>query len=168
MIRMSVQPTNKEELDSNLPFFDFPVAAIRTPPIKVEAKNLIRISVQVKRSFQSVGGMGGIIVRDSLGGEQLQYRSSEPIPSFSRIVIYRKAPTNCTFTVIFGLAGYGEAFFDDFRVELVEADEAPAEGPSNSDIAQTPANRPSRQPRTPDPSMPSTATSPGEARTRRQ
>ena len=69
--------------------------------------------------------MGGIIVRDSLGGEQLQYRTSDPIPSFSRVVIYRKAPTDCSFTVTFGLAGYGEAFFDDFRVELVEADDSP-------------------------------------------
>ena len=132
MIRMSVEPKNKEELDNNLPFFDFPVAAIRTPAIKADAKNLIRISVQVKRSIASTPGMGGIIVRDSLGGEQLQYRTSDPIPSFSRIVIYRKAPTDCSFTVTFGLAGYGEAFFDDFRVELVEADEASG----GSDIAQ--------------------------------
>ncbi len=164
MIRMTVEPKNKEELDSNLPYFDFPVAAIRTPPIKVEAKNLIRISVQVKRSFASAAGMGGIIVRDSLGGEQLQYRTSDPIPDFSRLVIYRKAPRDCTFTVTFGLAGYGEAFFDDFRVELVEADEAPA----GSDIAQAPGSPTSRQPRLPDASLPSTATGPDGARTRRQ
>ena len=164
MIRMSVEPKNKEELDNNLPFFDFPVAAIRTPAIKADAKNLIRISVQVKRSIASTPGMGGIIVRDSLGGEQLQYRTSDPIPSFSRVVIYRKAPTDCSFTVTFGLAGYGEAFFDDFRVELVEADEAS----SGSDIAQAPANRSARQPPSPDPSLPSTATSPSGSRTRRQ
>ena len=164
MIRMSVEPKNKEELDNNLPFFDFPVAAIRTPAIKADAKNLIRISVQVKRSIASTPGMGGIIVRDSLGGEQLQYRTSDPIPSFSRVVIYRKAPTDCSFTVTFGLAGYGEAFFDDFRVELVEADEASG----GSDIAQAPANRSARQPPSPDPSLPPTATSPSGSRTRRQ
>ncbi|MGZ3388473.1 MAG: hypothetical protein ACXVCF_02645, partial [Isosphaeraceae bacterium] len=164
MIRMSVEPKNKEELDYNLPFFDFPVAAIRTPAIKTDAKNLIRISVQAKRSIASTPGMGGIIVRDSLGGEQLQYRTSDPIPSFSRVVIYRKAPTDCSFTVTFGLAGYGEAFFDDFRVEFVEADEAS----SGSDIAQAPANRSARQPPSPDPSLPPTATSPSGSRTRRQ
>ena len=164
MIRMRVEPKNKEDLDSNLPFFDFPVAAIRTPAIKVDAKNLIRISVQVKRSFASTPGMGGIIVRDSLGGEQLQFRTSDPIPAFSRIVIYRKAPTDCSFTVTFGLAGYGEAFFDDFKVELVEADESP----SGADLAQTPANRSARQPSVPYPSLPSTATSPSGSRTRRQ
>ncbi len=164
MIRMNVEPKNKEDLDNNLPFFDFSVAAIRSPAIKVDAKNLIRISVQVKRSIASAPGMGGIIVRDSLGGEQLQYRTSDPIPSFSRVVIYRKAPTDCSFTVTFGLAGYGEAFFDDFRVELVEADEAP----SGSDIAQAPANRSARQPASPGPSLPSTATSPSGPGTRRR
>jgi len=164
MIRMNVEPKNKEDLDNNLPFFDFPVAAIRSPAIKVDAKNLIRISVQVKRSIASTPGMGGIIVRDSLGGEQLQYRTSDPIPSFSRVVIYRKAPTDCSFTVTLGLAGYGEAFFDDFRVELVEADEAPG----GSDIAQAPANRSARQPPSADPSLPPTATSPSGPSTRRR
>jgi hypothetical protein len=164
MIRVSVEPRNKEDLDNNLPFFDFPVTAIRTPPIKVDAKNLIRISIQVKRSFASTPGMGGIIVRDSLGGEQLQFRTSDPIPGFSRIVIYRKAPTDSSFTVTFGLAGYGEAFFDDFRVELVEADEAPG----GSNIAHAPANGSARQPSAPDPTLPSTATSPSGSRTRRQ
>ena len=168
MIRMTVEPKNKEELDTNLPFFDFPVAAIRTPPIKVEAKNLIRISLLVKRSFASVPGMGGIIVRDSLGGEQLQFRTSEPIPTFSRVVIYRKAATDCTFSVTFGLAGYGEAFFDDFRVEMVEADEAPATAPNTSNIAQTPARSPTRQPRVPDASLPSAVSTPAAGRIRRQ
>ena len=104
-------------------FFDFPVAAVRSPAIKVEAKNLIRISVLVKRPIASTPGMGGIIVRDSIGGEQFQFRTSDAIPSFSRVVLYRKAPVDGSFTVTLGLAGYGEAFFDDFRVELVEADE---------------------------------------------
>jgi len=163
MIRMNVEPKNKEDLDNNLPFFDFPVAAIRSPAIKVEAKNLIRISVLVKRPIASAPGMGGIIVRDSLGGEQLQFRTSDPIPSFSRVVIYRKAPTDGSLTVTLGLAGYGEAFFDDFRVELVEADEVPG----SPDVAELPANRTVRQPAPPDPSLP-TATNPSGARVRRR
>ena len=123
MIRMVVQPTSKEDLDKNVPFFDFPIAAMRSPAIPVQAKNLIRITVLVKRSIASNAGIGGIIVRDSIGGEQFQFRSAGPIPSFSRVVLYRKAPSDGNFTVTLGLAGYGEAFFDDLRVELVEANE---------------------------------------------
>ena len=98
-------PRTQEELDTILPkFFDFPVAAIRSPPIPVEANNLIRISVLVKRPYPSAGGLGGIIVRDSIGGEQFQFRTSGPIPSFSRVVLFRKAPADGTFTVMLGLA----------------------------------------------------------------
>jgi len=166
MIRMNVEPTKKEDLDKNLPFFDFPVAAIRSPAIEVQAKNLIRISVLVKRSIASASGMGGIIVRDSIGGEQFQFRTTDPIPSFSRVVLYRKAPSDCKFTVTLGLAGYGEAFFDDFRVELVEATDQPAL--SDPDVAQQPSNRQTRQPLPPDPSPPATTARPADARRQRQ
>ncbi len=123
VIKMEVKPERPEDLDSLGPqFLDFPVAAIRSPRIRVETNNLIRISVLVKRPMPSVPGAGGIIVRDSIGGEQFQYSTSAPIATYSRIVLFRKAPADGTFTVMLGLAGYGEAFFDDFRVEVVERD----------------------------------------------
>jgi hypothetical protein len=123
VIKMEVKPEQPENLDSlGAQFLDFPVAAIRSPRIRVETNNLIRISVLVKRPLPSVPGAGGIIVRDSIGGEQFQYRTSGPIATYSRIVLFRKAPADGTFTVMLGLAGYGEAFFDDFRVEVVERD----------------------------------------------
>ncbi len=65
-----------------------------------------------------------MIVRDSIGGEQFQFRTSEPIPEYKRVLLFRKAPGNGTFTVLLGLAGYGEALFDDLRVEVVEQDDA--------------------------------------------
>lgn len=166
MIRMNVEPTKKEDLDKNVPFFDFPVAAIRSPAIEVQAKNLIRISVLVKRPIASAPGMGGIIVRDSIGGEQFQFRTSDPIASFSRVVIFRKAPSDGKLTVTLGLAGYGEAFFDDFRIELVEADDDAAT--HKPDVALEPSNRRTRQPSPPDPSLPATATNPADARRQRR
>ena len=121
VLRLSALPKNPEDADSTLPpFLDFPAAAVRSPAVPVEANNLIRISVLVKRPIASVPGQGGIIVRDSIGGEQLQFRSTSPIPQFSRVVLYRKAPADGEVSVTLGLAGYGEAEFDDFRVELVE------------------------------------------------
>jgi hypothetical protein len=167
MIRMVVEPAKKEDLDKNVPYFDFPIAAIRSPGIPVQAKNLIRISVLVKRSIASNPGMGGIIVRDSIGGEQLQFRSPDPIPAFSRVVMYRKAPADTTLTVTLGLAGYGEAYFDDLKVELVEAEEDRGTG-DEGEIAQKPRGRNTRQPANPDPSLPSTATNPSASPTRRR
>jgi hypothetical protein len=121
VVKLEVRPEKQELLDTILPnFFDFPVAAIRSPPIPVEANNLIRISVLVKRPYPSSNGLGGVIVRDSIGGEQFQFRTSGPIPAFSRVVLFRKAPDDGNFTVTLGLAGYAEAYFDDLRVEVIE------------------------------------------------
>lgn len=121
VIRLTALPKNPGDAEASLPpFLDFPVAAVKSPAVAVEANNLIRISVLVKRPIASVPGQGGIIVRDSIGGEQLQYRAAEPTARFSRIILYRKAPADGEVSVTFGLAGYGEAEFDDFRVELVE------------------------------------------------
>ncbi len=73
---MIVSAEKPEDLDLMVPFLDFPMAAIRSPSIRVEANNLIRISVLVRRPIRSESGMGGVIVRDSIGGEQFQFRSS--------------------------------------------------------------------------------------------
>ena len=99
VVKMKVSPEKPEELDQMAGFLDFPAAAIRSPSIRVEANNLIRISVLVRRPLAQPGGLGGIIVRDSIGGEQFQYRSSNPIPTFSRVVLFRKAPADGTFNV---------------------------------------------------------------------
>ncbi len=157
-IKLEVKPARPEDLDTVLsPFLDFPVAAIRSPPIRVETNNFIRISVLVKREFPSSPGVGGIIVRDSIGGEQFQFRTSNPIPEYSRVLLFRKAPGNGTFTVTLGLAGYGEAYFDDLRVEVIERDA----GPAAPDVAEgRRRGQPSRAPGLPDPTLP-TAASPG-------
>ncbi len=161
VIKMVVSAENPKDIDLMIPFIDFPVAAIRSPPIPVEANNLIRISVLVRRPVRSEPGLGGIIVRDSIGGEQFQFRSSGAIPAFSRVVLFRKAPASGTFNVTLGLAGFGEAFFDDFRVEVIEA--APVRGSESvdPDLAQRrPSSRTSGSPALPDPSPPAAASLP--------
>ncbi len=161
VIKMVVSAENPKDIDLMIPFIDFPVAAIRSPPIPVEANNLIRISVLVRRPVRSEPGVGGIIVRDSIGGEQFQFRSSGAIPAFSRVVLFRKAPASGTFNVTLGLAGFGEAFFDDFRVEVIEA--APVRGSGSVDpgLAQRrPALGTPGSPTLPDPSPPAAASLP--------
>jgi hypothetical protein len=168
-LKLVVSAEHPEELDTALPFLDFPVAAVRTPPIPVSANNLIRISVLVKRPYKSVPGMGGVIVRDSIGGEQFQFRTSEPIPGFSRVVLFRKAPADGTFTVTLGLAGYGEAFFDDLRIEAIESSPGPNPRRGEPDIAQ--ARRRSAgpgAPPAPDPRTPASAASAAETRRSRR
>ena len=126
MIKMTVMPAEKWGIDSLVPFLDFPACAIRSPAVAVRAGQFLRISVLVKRTRPTVDGVGGVIVRDSIGGEALQFVSHEPMPVMTRVVLYRRAPADGELTVTLGLAGYDSVFFDDLRVERVEA-AAPAE-----------------------------------------
>lgn len=123
-LKLTVEPADPKGLDKLPPFLDFPAAGVRTPPVRVRAKDFLRISVLVKRPVESVAGMGGIVIRDSIGGEALQFRFSDPSPEWQRVVIYREAPADGTITVSLGLAGYAkdkvdEAYFDDFRIEVL-------------------------------------------------
>ena len=161
-VKLEVKPARAEELDTLVPqFLDFPVAAIRSPPIRVETNNLIMISVLVKRVWPSASGLGGVIVRDSIGGEQFQFRTSGPIPRYSRVLLFRKAPADGNFTVTLGLAGYGEAYFDDFSVQVIEQD-------SDSvppDLVQgRQRGRTARSPGLPDPTLPAAASRPLDSR----
>jgi len=165
VVKMVVSSEKPEDLDLMIPFLDFPMAAIRSPSIPVEANNLIRISVLVRRAWPSPPGLGGIIVRDSIGGEQFQFRTSGPIPAFSRVVLFRKAPAAGTFNVTLGLAGYGEAYFDDFRVEVIEEAPVRGSGPVDPDLAQgRQRSRTPGSPALPDPTLPAAASRPVDSR----
>jgi hypothetical protein len=151
-----------DALDKTAPqFLDFPVAAVRSPPIRVEGNNLIRISVLARRVWPSAPGLGGLIVRDSIGGEAFQFRTSGPLPEYYRIILYRKAPIDGTFTVTLALAGYGEAYFDNLRVEVIE--HAPQTTPPN--VVERPRSAPrAMTPKAPRPSAPTALSGPPNSR----
>ena len=117
------------------------------------APMVYRISVDVVRRIGSAPGPGGIVIRDSIGGEQFQFRTSSSLANYHRVVLFRKAPSDGTFTVMLGLAGYGEAYFDDLRVEVVEQQR----GPKDEIVRARPGDSRTRSPRTPDPTLPAAA-----------
>ncbi len=120
VLRMTVKATDKETLNQQDPYLDEPASAVLSPPVKVAANNLIRISVLIRQPYPTPGGRGGVIVRDTIGGEAFQFRSPGPIPTYTRVVLYRKAPADGAVRVLLGFAGFGEADFDDLRVEVIE------------------------------------------------
>jgi hypothetical protein len=110
--------------------------------VKVKAGEFFRISVDVERKLPSAPGAGGIVIRDSLGGQALQFSSSEPLPVFTKIILFRRAPDDGELTVTLGLAGYGAAMFDDFKIERFEAYQPDADVAPPNDVARLP--RPER------------------------
>jgi hypothetical protein len=144
VLRLKVFPAERGGIDELTPFLDFAAAAVRSPAVAVSAGQFLRISVMVRRTVPSAEGIGGVVVRDSIGGEALQFVSAESIPKYSKVILYRRAPDDGELTVTLGLAGYGEILFDDLKVERVEA--APAfELPDVARLPRRPAaERPSR------------------------
>lgn len=119
-LKLVVEPVDKRQLDSFAPFLDFPAAAIRTPPIRVTAGQFLRISVLIQKANPSTAGQGGVLITDSIGGEALQFRSGGSFTKFSKVILFRRVPADGVMTVTLGLAGFGEAYFDDLKVETVE------------------------------------------------
>lgn len=155
-------PKKIDELD---PYLDEPAAAVLSPAVRVAANNLIRISVLVQFPTPTPPGKGGVIVRDTIGGEQFQFRSSGDIPRASRVVLYRKAPTDGNLRVLLGLAGFGEVIFDDFRVEIVE-EGSRDDRPVDPGLVQQPRPDGTR-PILPDPRVPAAAALPSATRRER-
>jgi hypothetical protein len=118
VLKMVVEPEDRALIDKNPPYFDHPVAAIRTPPIPVVPGQFVRISVWAQKEVPSPMGAGGLIISDSIGGEALQFRAPV-LPKMSKIILFRRAAAKGTMTVTLGLAGFGEAIFDDLKVETV-------------------------------------------------
>ena len=107
-------------LDQLPPFVDHPLVAVRSPAVPVKAGEVYRISVMAFLPKPTAPGLGGVIVRDSLGGERLQYRSSGALSgNWYEIVYYRRVPADTTLSVTLGLAGYGLCTFDDLRIEPI-------------------------------------------------
>jgi hypothetical protein len=154
VLKLSVEAADPKKVDELDPYLDEPAAAVLSPPVRVGANNLIRISVIVKRPLGNLGGKAGLIIRDSIGGEQFQFRTGGPIPAPSRVVLYRKAPADGTLRVMLALAGYGEVYFDDFQVQVIEED-IPYRPVDPGLVQETRPDRAS--PRLPDPRTPAAA-----------
>lgn len=117
----------RRSVDSVSPIQDHPVAAVRSPAIPVRARDFVRVRVLVKMPRAITSGSKGLIVRDSLGGELLQFRTTEAITDWREVVLYRRVPEDGEISVLLGLAGQGIAYFDDLRIEVLG--DAPSSGP---------------------------------------
>jgi hypothetical protein len=160
ILKLKVTPTDPGMIDKLPPQLDFPIAALRSPEIPVKAGQFLRISVNFSKPTYHTFGQGGVIIRDSIGGEPLQYKHNDVVIELTPVVLFRRAPADGVVTVTLGLAAYGEAYFNDFKVELAEgtgpgaeSDGAPgpplpdpsAPLPPEADPAT--ANRPATRPR---------------------
>jgi hypothetical protein len=148
VLRLAARPVKDEEIDALPPFFDYPLAAVRTPPIPVATGSFVRIRFKIKLPRMVTAGGGGLLVQDSLGGERLQFRRAEYTENWTDVVLLRRAPADTDLTVTLGMAALGDAFFDDLRIEILERESRNSPAPTEDDLVR---RRPTERPLNPDP-----------------
>jgi hypothetical protein len=95
--------------------------AVHTPAVRLEPGTLVRITGWV-RLPQAIGSStDGALVYDSAGGEPLAVRLAAATPKWKQFTLYRKVPSTGTIHVTMALHGIGTAYFDDVKIEPLQA-----------------------------------------------
>ena len=146
LLKLSVEATDNDRIDRLPPTLDFPLAAIRSPEVKVKAGQFIRISVDIAKPMYHPEGHGGVIIRDSIGASRCNSDPTTSIIDLTPVVLFRRAPADGVVTVTLGLAAYGEAYFNNFKVEVAEGPGAArARRPRRAARPGCPTRRPRRR-----------------------
>ena len=124
VLKLTVDAEVKGTIDDLPPVVEQPIASVVTAPIEPSIPILpgqfVRISVQVKMPRPVPDGFGGLIIRDSWGGEPMQFSYCSLLPDWREIILFRRCPSTEPLTITLGLAGYGAVYFDNLRVERIE------------------------------------------------
>jgi len=102
-----------------------PALWITSPPVAVEAGQLLCIRAWVSIPKPLVGSVDGLSIVESLGGEPLAERIGQT-HGWQEVVLYRQAVRSGPLELTFGLTGLGEVLLDDVTVQVIEPGQARA------------------------------------------
>jgi hypothetical protein len=101
--------------------------AITSPPAQLQPGTLVQVSAWVCIPAPIAASADGALFYDSVGGEPLAVRLSEPT-GWKKFTLYRRVPSSGSIQVTLALTGLGTVYFDDVRIEPL----APAVGTSSA------------------------------------
>jgi hypothetical protein len=114
-LEISVKPP---EEGSAAALLETPPAWIVTPPVAPPAGGWVRISLWVRVPEQIQASVDGLLVADSFGGLPMGLRVRKT-QGWQPLEIYRRIPPGRPLEILIALTGYGSAFIDDLRVEVL-------------------------------------------------
>jgi hypothetical protein len=92
---------------------------IASPAVPVEAGSVVAIHGWVQVPVPITGSVDGLLIIDSLTGEQLGERIGDT-RGREEFVLYRTVPRSGAMTLNFVLSGFGEAWLDDVTIRTLE------------------------------------------------
>ncbi len=98
---------------------DSPPLWVATPPIPIQAGQVVRIHGWVNIPQPIAASVDGLMIVDSLAGDDLALRVNKTA-GWQQFTIYRVAPQSGTVNVSFVLTGLGAAYIDNVTIALFE------------------------------------------------
>jgi hypothetical protein len=130
-------PANKPKLLETVPLW------VITPPIPTRSGEMICVNgwIRIPQPLEST--VNGLMIFDSLGGEELALRFVQTLGEWREFAFYRIVPTDANYYVFFALDGFGEVHIDEVRVSAVQFDvqQLPVQAPPGAQPSDTPAWR---------------------------
>ncbi|MDR1959472.1 MAG: hypothetical protein LBQ54_10615 [Planctomycetaceae bacterium] len=114
------QPELEQAVKESLQLETAPIW-ITSPPVGVNAGELLCIHGYVKIPKKLTGSVNGLIIMDSLGGMPLALRYTDTGNQWQEFAAYRIAPANGSMVVTFAMSGIGDVYLDDLGVYPVVA-----------------------------------------------
>ena len=91
--------------------------AAYSPPVQMQPGSIVRISGRLKIPEPIRGSADGALFFDSIGGEPLAVRLTEPTNGWRAFYMYRVVPANGLVSVAVALTGIGRVYVDDLLIE---------------------------------------------------
>jgi hypothetical protein len=92
--------------------------AVRSPTLRIQPGTPVRISAWIRIPQAITASVDGALFYDSVGGEPLAIRLSEPT-GWKKLTLYRTVPQSGMLYVTLAHTGLGKVFFDDVRIEAM-------------------------------------------------
>jgi hypothetical protein len=115
-VRLTVRP---EDPNNPPAVVETPPLWITTPPVPVQAGDLVCIQGWVQVPAAITGSVDGLLVIDSLSGETLAQRIGQT-NGWQQFTLYRAVPEASRVSVTFALSGLGEVWLDDVTIHCLE------------------------------------------------
>jgi hypothetical protein len=115
-LRLTAKPLDRQNRPAMI---ESPPVWFTSPPIAVEAGQLVCIQGWVKIPAPITASVDGLMIVDSLSGEALAERIGQTGGDWRQFVLYRAVPRAGPLSITFALSGLGEASVDDVSVQVL-------------------------------------------------
>jgi len=110
---LQIKPKNPKEAPHAL---ERTLVAITSPTVYLAPGSIVQVSGWISIPDKIRASADGALFYDSVGGEPLAIRLTEPM-AWKRFTLYRRVPSNGAISVTLALTGLGTVYFDDVRIE---------------------------------------------------